>query len=476
MHMSSRVALVDPRGWQGAVQGNRPFPNVGIAYLVASLRTRGHEVFVIDLNNSTMVDQDVLLSVLEFQPDLIGISAKTATIRDSRNLAKQMKVAMPSVPIVVGGPHAVVCWQALAQEEWFDAVFVGEAEEGLPEICRFIKEKEPLETIRGVVTKLNKEHKEFDCPLNADLDSLPFPDYHLFPDKVRKALRIGYPLLTSRGCVYRCAYCSVPVISGQSFRARSPSNILDELEWAKREYGITKFEIIDDLFNFDIERCKVLCQMLLDEKIALEWSCPNGLRADRVDKELAQLMHASGCRSVMVGVESAGAAILARVNKGESIGDIEKGIRTFQQAEIAVGGFFIIGLPGDSLEAVRKSAQFARRLKIGALFNMFVPYPGTRLWEWAKNHARFLCDIERGLHFADTPDRARPVIETDDFPAKKRQRAYEMAHTLVENFSAIISAKTPRWLFILKAFTLLAKYAPYLIPLVFWKMVTRHEL
>jgi len=226
----------------------------------------------------------------------------------------------------------------------------------------------------------------------------------------------------------------------------------------QKKHAVTAFEVIDDVFNLDIERCKTFCMSLIKENLRLSWSCPNGLRADRIDKELAELMFKSGCQSVMVGIESADQTVLSSVHKGETIEDIEKGIHIFKNAGINVGGYFIVGLPGDSIESQKISVDFAKRIGINAHFNMFVPYPGTELWEWTKANARLLNSPEDGLHFADDSDKVKTVIETDDFPSSERRRAYEMVHTKLERFGMLIPANFSKWQYYCRMLCLIWKY------------------
>lgn len=455
----AKVALVDPYGWQGAVSCNRPYPNVGIAYLAPLLRKHEHEVFVIDLNNKAITDNQFLATINEYRPDIVCFSAKTATVKSARNLSQKIKGFLPKVPVVIGGPHATIAWRDLATEPWFDVVFVGEGEHSLPTICSRLMANEPLVDIPGVVNEGGAgDNSVPNRPQISDLDILPFPDYDFFPATVRDFLRTAYPLVTSRGCVYKCAYCSVPEISGRKFRKRSPSNIIEELKWAQKKHSVTSFEIIDDAFNLDVERCKIFCMSLIEENLGLSWSCPNGLRADRVDRELAELMFRSGCHSVMVGIESADQTVLSSVHKGETVEDIEKGIHIFKNAGIDVGGYFIVGLPGDSIESQKRSVDFAKRMGINAHFNMFVPYPETEFWEWTKANARFLRSPEDGLHFADDSDKVKIVIETDDFPASERRRAYEMVHTKLERFGMLIPARFSKWQYYYRMFLLIWKY------------------
>ena len=456
-----KVTLIDPRGWQGAVSGYRPSSNVGIAYLVSSLRKAGYDVSVIDLNNEAMTDNQALKRIEEYHPDILGFSAKTATMSDVRSLAQLVKSRWSNLPIVIGGPHTIFFWRDLIKEIPFDVVFVGEGEVSLPEICISLLEGGVMEGTPGVVTKKSADSNPYFSRTllsNSDLEYIPFPDYDLFPATIMKLISNNYPLVTSRGCVYKCTYCSVPKISGRKVRKRSPENIIEELRRAKKQYGSHRFNIIDDVFNIDMDRCKDFCFALIEKNLSMTWSCPNGLRADRIDEELAELMFKSGCQSVMLGVESIDPEVLKAIRKGETIEDIEKGIRTFQKAGIIVGGYFIIGLPGDSMESEKKAVEFTNKLGINAHFNMLVPYPGTELWEWSKRNGRFLENIEQGLHFADDPDKINIIFETDDFPAFERKKAYEMVHTLIGRFDMLISPQLSRWKYFQRRCWLLWNY------------------
>jgi radical SAM superfamily enzyme YgiQ (UPF0313 family) len=367
-------------------------------------------------------------------------------MKSARSISQKIKNTFPKVPLILGGPHTTMAWNKLIDEFLYDVIFLGEGEQTLPIICKRLIEGDSVDDIQGIVTKSTVTgNSNLSHHMIADLDMLSFPEYDLFTQISKEFIRTAYPLVTTRGCVYKCSYCSVPKISGRRFRKRSPDNIIEELQWARKKYAVTSFEIIDDIFNLDIERCKTICLALIRENVGMTWSCPNGVRADRIDKELAELMFKSGCRSVMVGIESADPIVLASVNKGETIDDIERGICIFQDAGITVGGYFIVGLPGDSLESQKRSVEFAKELGISAHFNMLMPYPGTELWHWAETNARFLRESEDGLHFADDSDKVNIVIETDDFTASERRHAYEMVHTMLGRFDMLIPANSSRW-------------------------------
>lgn len=421
----ARVLLVDV-GVSGSVP-SRPFPNVGLAYLISSLKQAGHETFLLDLNNSPVPDEVVYGIVGTYSPHIIGISIKTATLLEARRVGVLLKELLPGVPIVAGGPHATVSCQELAVEPWIDCVVVGEGEEVLPPLCAAAGRGELLPSIMTA------------SPI-VQLDTLSFPDFSLFPRAVLDALVDRYPLVTSRGCVYDCVYCSVPRVSGRRFRPRSPESVLAELECAERMFGARGFEIIDDAFNLDVRRAKEFCRCLTRNPLRFFWNCPNGLRADLLDAELASLMAAARCRQVMVGVESAVPEVLAGLKKGESVEDIERGIGYLQHAGIDVGGYFLIGAPGDTLELQLRNVEFIRRHRMSAHFNMLVPYPGTELWKWVNEHGKFLVSPERALHFSDSVENLLIPFETSEFSVQDRTLAYEMVHTKIRRFDMLVPA------------------------------------
>lgn len=405
----------------------RPFPNVGLAYLISSLKQAGHETLLLDLNNSPVSDEVVFSIVGTYSPHIIGISIKTATLLEARRVGALLKEMLPSVPVVAGGPHATVSCQELAAEPWIDSVVVGDGEEVFPLLCAAAGRGELLPSIVRA------------SPIE-QLDTLPFPDFSLFPSSVLDALVERYPLVTSRGCVYDCVYCSVPRVSGRRFRPRSSGSVLAELECVERVFGVRGFELIDDAFNLDVRRAKEFCQCLTRNQRRFFWTCPNGLRADLLDAELAMLMAKAGCLQVMVGVESAVPEVLAGLKKGESVEDIKRGVSHLQHAGIDVGGYFLIGAPGDTLELQLRNVEFIRRHHMSAHFNMLVPYPGTELWRWVSEHGKFLVAPERALHFSDSADNLMIPFETPEFPALDRMLAYEMVHTKIRRFDMLVPA------------------------------------
>lgn len=454
----AKVVLIDVAGWQGGVEKGLPYPNIGIAYLVSALKENGHDAAVLDMNNQVISDAQIAAYLGKCDITLVGLSVKTATMESARQIGRRIKANYPAIPIIVGGPHATVAAPSVVSEPWVDYVFLGEGEVVLPDLCTRLDKGLPVAGLDGVLVCAGGNPDLVAVARVKELDTLAYPDYLGFGAAVHEALRRSYPLVTSRGCPYKCTYCSVSRISGDRVRTRSAAHVVAELSWARNRYGATAFEVVDDSFNVDMDRAKAICRLLIEQRLEMSWSCPNGIRADRIDAELAALMSESGCNSVMVGVETADPELLSSIKKGESLEAIERGIALLKEGGLGVGGFFIIGLPGDCFRAQEQSVEFARRTGISAHFNMLVPYPGTEVYDWVCKNARLLGSVESGIHFADSSEKVVPVFDTEDFPSHERCRAYEMVHTRLGRFDMIIPREVSGKRLLLEKLRLLWKH------------------
>ncbi|HLQ76119.1 MAG TPA: radical SAM protein, partial [Terriglobia bacterium] len=246
-------------------------------------------------------------------------------------------------------------------------------------------------------------------------------------DRIDRSL-FPYLVVHSRGCPYYCTFCSVPKINGRKFRKRSPEGTIDELRYARKEYVFRDFEFLDDNLTLDVEHAKRMCEALIQADLGVGWYANNGIRADRLDRELAQLMKRAGCKGVAIGVESADDEVLKNIKKGETVEQLRRGILMMKEAGITVGGHFIIGLPGDTLEEVEKSIRFRDEVGLDyAYFNQLVPYPGTELGEWALQNTTILVDnVTDASHFGKSE---QVFMETPEFPKADREKIFKILAT-----------------------------------------------
>ena len=411
-----KIVLIDPKGLTLGL-------NSGLGYLASSLKKKGHKVTVIDFNNKTGNEKKRLLKATN--ADYVGISIKSFTLAESIRLAKEVKKINNKAVLIAGGPHITIDgYNFLNDNKEFDIVVLGEAENAILDITKGKK----TEKIKGIIYRKNgnvisngkREWKN-------NLNRIPLPDYGDFDSVINNKIET-YPLVTSRGCPYNCTYCSVCIVIGKIWRARKPENIIEELKQAKKRYGIKAFNILDDNFTLDIKRVKKICQLLIDNNLNLRWSCPNGIRADRIDKELIQLMKKSGCYSISFGIESGNKEVFDKINKGEQLSDVENAIKMAKSEGIEVNGFFIIGLPGSTYKKDKESMEFAKKLELNSSsWGILVPYPGTKIWDWMNENkdVRILKNWKEGFHIGIKPS---PVFETRQYKANEMIKAYYIAN------------------------------------------------
>jgi anaerobic magnesium-protoporphyrin IX monomethyl ester cyclase len=450
-----KIVLIEPKG-------TSPQAHAGLAYLAGALKDI-HDLHIYDLNLFDCAEEELGRQLAQFKPELVGISIKSANVNKAFKLAELVK-KNTAARLIGGGPHITLCGlEFLKQQEkqLFDYGLASEAEISFPKFCQELeKEKPNWQEVPGLIYQENGEWRENPAEFPADLDGLELPDYASFQKADFE--KTSYPLLTSRGCPYACVYCSVGKISGRLWRFRTPANIIKELKTVKEKYNISFFSIVDDNFTLDKERVKVFCKLLLETNLNLKWSCPNGIRADRVDAEMAVLMKKAGCEEVSVGIESGEPKVFDQIKKGEALEDIKKAVKILQEAGIKVTGFFIVGLPNDSIKATKKTIKFIQDLKLKVVkWNLLVPYPQTELWEWVKSHGRFLRDFTEGQHFSrEGNQELAPVFETKDFTAKQRIRAYKIANLATGSYLYVFKRPKSRILYYLKIFWYLLYYSP----------------
>jgi len=236
-----------------------------------------------------------------------------------------------------------------------------------------------LTAIRGVAWRLNNEARvNWDRPFIRNLDDLPIPAHHMLPfDKYRiPGIKGAYTfIVTSRGCTAGCKYCIKHVSYQFSIRVRTPENIMAELRVLKA-LGIKHVHMYADLFTVNREQVIKLCQLMIQENLGLSWTCNS--RVDYVDEEMLQLMGKSGCTYISWGIESSNEQILKKAAKGYRLEQAPRALKWAHAAGIKNWGYFIIGLPGETVETIQDTIKFAKNLPLDiALFHVAAPYPGT---------------------------------------------------------------------------------------------------
>jgi radical SAM superfamily enzyme YgiQ (UPF0313 family) len=243
-------------------------------------------------------------------------------------------------------------------------------------------------------------HRNPDRPAIADLDSLPWPAYHLF--KMERYTNLqpatdaidgsrSFSILTSRGCPYRCTFCSQSIMPIK-WRARSAQNVLAEWRHLVEDLGAQEIGVLDDSANIRMQRLHELADGLIQHKLNhVPWIFVNGIRANLVTKELMLKLKQAGLKRTAFGVETGDEEILVSIDKRIDHDTIRRAFKICKEVGIETIGFFIIGLPGETRETMQRTIDFACELDpLIANFSMMTPYPGTRVYEIVKRQGRFL--------------------------------------------------------------------------------------
>ena len=406
--MFERVLLIAPpsSSYLGAAR-----PPTGLGYIAQALQEAGIEYAVADLRMGGRL-RTLWGTIAAFRPQLIGLSLVSFEYLRSYELIRRIKEVAPKASIVVGGPHVSVLREAVLEAcQAIDFGIIHEGERAIVELCRG---ERPLEAMPGLLFRRGGQVLAGPAPApRMDLDAIPFPRYERF-DLKRYAPEIL--LVTSRGCPYRCIFCPNSLTAKQ-FRARSAAHVADEIEyWYDR--GIRQFSVDDDNFTLDKQRVYDICDEIERRRLqGLFIRCANGIRADRVDRDLLARMQAVGFKEVAFGADGGNDHVLRDiVHKGETIADIHRALQDACDLGLKVKLFIIVGHPGETMRDVEDSLALAQRYPVVWLhLNNPIPYPGTELYEWVRAHNAFVIPPEVYLNNVTEVDDT-PVFETPELP------------------------------------------------------------
>lgn len=423
-----RVLLIDPK--VNLPIDVRNSPSLGLAYLAAVSEQRGDEVRVLDMQ---VEDLPLPQVVSEFPPDVVGITATTVQIESAWRVARELR-QVTDAPVVLGGPHPTVLPAESVARPEVDIVVRGEGEFTWTELCEHLEKRESMEGVAGITYGQDGEvvHNP-ERPVIEDVDSIPFPAYHLFRMERYSNLQPtlddidgpSYPMLSSRGCPYRCNYCSQ--ILPRGWRARSPENVLSEWRWLVDELGAAEIGVLDDSFNIDRQRALAICDLIIAEGLShVPWIMINGIRANLADEELLGRMREAGCLRTAFGVESGNQRILDEVvHKQLTLDQVRAAFQAAKTVGMETIGFFIIGLPGETEETMEDTIRFACELDpVVANFSMATPFPGTKMYDQVLQQGRLL--VHNWDEFAFFENKAQ--FETDSMPAELVERKWREAY------------------------------------------------
>ncbi len=350
---------------------------VGILSLAAVLEAKGLQPAVVDLNRvyyewlqGPRNQRHAVTDFCSFAGDyfagrdfdLFGFSTVCSSYPVTLRIAAEVKRAHPKSAVVLGGPQAsVVDIATMRAYPSIDLVVRGEAEQTLPDLVDALTGNRPLAAIPGITFRRNEDGeivRNPAAPLVADLDALPFPAFHLFPD-VRHCRH--FPLELGRGCPFSCTFCSTNDFFRRNFRLKSPAQMIADMRRIRQTYGINSFELVHDMFTVDRKRVVAFCEALLESKRknpedAFIWGC--SARTDCVDEELIELMSKAGCRGIFFGIETGSKRMQKIIDKGLELNDSTERVRSCDKFKISTAVSLMAGFPDETMTDLRDTAAF----------------------------------------------------------------------------------------------------------------------
>jgi radical SAM superfamily enzyme YgiQ (UPF0313 family) len=373
-----RIALVHPPPRSEFDRHWARFPALGIAYIASSLRAAGHDVQLLDGKLDYLTVDEIVTSVRDQPPDLVGVTCMTVEYPRAVEIARRIKQNRGDVLIVVGGAHVnAVGRQALVEGDAFDYACVGEGEYLACELAEALAAGADPTGILGLVSRRGKTIVSAPPrPPPEDYDQLPFPAWDLF--KPVKTL----PLLTHRGCPFQCVFCGHN--SGFKPRYRTPGNVLDEVDEILARYRPERIRIEDETFGLHMGRTKAILEGILARDLHKRVRFSAQTRVDRVDEDFMHLLKTANFEMLELGVESGNADMLLAIRKGITLEQVEHAIDLARADGLRVWCKFILGHPHETRETVRDTMNFIARINPDQLsVSIMTPFPGTPIHEMA---------------------------------------------------------------------------------------------
>lgn len=386
---------------------------MGLAYLAAVLRN-DFDVKVLDgrakfqrmvPKNSKweyfgFTPKEIVEQVKTYSPDVVGISCLSSFhFPDVVDLFERVKKIDNDIITVTGGTHPTfLADEVMKKHSSIDFIVMGEGEDTFYQLLMNINSEKEYDALDGLAFRNNGTYQiNPKTKYIEDLDALPYPAFDLFPLDFYEKKSIPFsvtfrskktiPILTSRGCSAQCIFCASKNYWGKRYRMRTAENVLDEIEYMVKKYGVEEIQFIDDNLTLDKNRARKIFQGLIDRNINIHWNTPNGIAVWTLDEQMLKLMKASGCYELTVAFESGDQEVLKNIiKKPLDLKYAKKMVNKMKDLDIQVHSFFISGFPGETKEQIKRSFAFAKTMDLdSAWFFVANPTPGSELYEICKN-------------------------------------------------------------------------------------------
>jgi radical SAM superfamily enzyme YgiQ (UPF0313 family) len=385
------------------------WPPLGLLYMASSVRSkRKDDIKVIDAFCENLTSDDLLKRVVDEKPDVFGLNCSTHTFLSAIALLHKMKAALPGTKIVLGGYHATFAAERIMRSYPFiDYIIKGEGEESLVQLLQCIEDDSSPSHVGGICYLDGDRLIDNPFTLIENLDALPFPSrdllhgvhYGYYHQGMRLTFGKFTTICTSRGCPFKCTYCSCAELSLRKWRPRSAENVVDEMEQIYND-GYQCCVVVDDNFTHRKKRVEEVCRLIRERKIKMKFYCEG--RVDGASYELMKEMKRSGFDVMYFGVESASQRVLDYYQKHIQLAKSTEAIANAKRCGMLVVTSYIVGAPIETREDAELTVNMIRETRPhGVQVNILDCLVGTPIWneleesklvgpsDWETNHRIF---------------------------------------------------------------------------------------
>ncbi|MCF6154447.1 MAG: glycosyltransferase [Candidatus Brocadia sp.] len=374
-----------------------PFPFF-LAYATAMLKKDRFEAVLVDAVAEGLTDEEFLERVRGFSPDIILIETATASIKvDLQYTQRIIHELKQGIKVIFAGTHVSALGEDFLRENGeIDAIILGEYENIFLEIVKRLDGNKSLRGIENVIYRTSDGKINVNARSNKliELDTLPWPERDTLPmyayyDQFANSMPSpNVQIHASRGCPYGCIYCVWPQVlyGSQKYRTRNPIDVVDEIEWLIKKYGFKAFYFDDDTFNIGKERILKLCSELKKRGLhKIPWTAM--CRADTSDRETFLAMKEAGMVGLKFGVESGVQRLVDASGKNLDLSKVKDAVRICKEIGLKTHLTFTLGLPGETLETIKGSIEFAKMLDPDTVqWSLTTPFPGTKYFDLANKN------------------------------------------------------------------------------------------
>lgn len=377
------------------------FP-MGLGYMAAMLARDKIKVEILDLAIKNMSRNKLTRYLKERNPAIVGISSMSPQYQNVRNIASLAKKANEDTVVVYGGIHAsLVPDEVLNDCRNIDYILMGEAEYTISLFVKKILNGKAVSDIPGIrfrgsanATSLSRDFYP------SDLDSLPYPAYHLSHVHIDEYFKHanGYKktlgMITSRGCPHHCPFCSTAEFHGRVYRKRSVDSVIDEIRYFKDKYNSDRISFVDDSFACNKQWLFDVCHAIENKVKDIKWGC--SARLDELDYDVLKTMASAGCNAIFIGIESLSQKVQRDLKKVQSFERLDTIVAIASKLSIALTLAFIVGFPGETASDRDAIIEYVKNNKTDVndwRFSFLSVLPGTRYWNKCQDYSLDLSQI-----------------------------------------------------------------------------------